>query len=75
MNTITMAYEAVNLFVLGIQRVYSLDHDAVKEVLDDLDLRFDCFGFQNSNLGGMEYYRRPIAACTLAGCNLRWISS
>ena len=58
-NTITMAYEAVNLFVLGIQRADSFDPDAVKAVLDDPDLRFDWFGFKNSKLGGIEYYGRP----------------
>jgi len=45
-----MAYEALNLFVLGIQRAYSFGPDAVKAALDDPDLRFNCFDFKNSIL-------------------------
>ena len=58
-NTIMTAYEAVMLFAMAIEEADSFDPDVVKAVLDDPDLRFDWFGFEDIKLGGIEYYGRP----------------
>ena len=69
-NPVMHAYEGLEILVEGIQRAGSFDPDAVKAALNAPDFSFDFFGFENTKLGGREYYGEACNLPMMLGCSI-----